>query len=289
MAKILKRLSLLPMSIEILKVSFVTHEVTVSVAERALQVTQIGKQVNGLRKWGGKVSSRAKSLVKKWKQLIPEAEDTQKKHAASPEVRSRLEASTSMEPRVGHEPRKLREGHELKEGHGPRMELGEGGGSMNSLRAEPVNLAGMRSGGAAGGGRSRLTVATAPVICIDSGDSEDSVVDITRATTSLQESKRNNHRRNKDKKRKKTAEHQTMDEFSRALEVPVLNRVTDSRHEVHPLSRDSRSQRESEQEDVLIVGQSYSPPVRREISPARPPHSSVGRKRKGVNLVCRCL
>lgn len=39
------------------------------------QVTEVGRQVNGLRKWGGgKVSGRAKTLVKKWKQLLPESD-----------------------------------------------------------------------------------------------------------------------------------------------------------------------------------------------------------------------
>ena len=40
------------------------------------KATQIGKQVNNLRKWQGKVSSKAKSLVKKWKQLLPDATET---------------------------------------------------------------------------------------------------------------------------------------------------------------------------------------------------------------------
>lgn len=221
------------------------------------------------------MSSRAKSLIKKWKQLIPEVEDAQQKHAASPEVRSRLEESASisesrMESSVGHGSKM-----ESRIGHGSRMELGEGGGSVNSLRPEAGDVAARRSGG----GRSRLAAAQAPVICIDSGDSEDSVVDVTTATTSLQEPKRNHHR-NKDKKRKKNSEHQIMDEFSRALEVP------DSQHEVHPLSRDSRSRREAEQEDVLIVGQNYlASQVMRERSPATAPHregSSVVRKCKGV-------
>lgn len=52
--KILKRLSLIPMTLE------------------TLQATGIGKQVNGLRKWEGLVGETARQLVKKWKQLIPE-------------------------------------------------------------------------------------------------------------------------------------------------------------------------------------------------------------------------
>ena len=36
-----------------------------------IQETRIGKDVNALRKWEGKIGERAKKLVKKWKELLP--------------------------------------------------------------------------------------------------------------------------------------------------------------------------------------------------------------------------
>ena len=40
-----------------------------------IQVTHIGKEVNGLRKWDGEVGEKAKTLVRKWKQLLPDSEN----------------------------------------------------------------------------------------------------------------------------------------------------------------------------------------------------------------------
>ena len=42
-------------------------------------MTHIGKEVNSLRKWEGDVGVKAKTLVKKWKQLLPDADSPQKK------------------------------------------------------------------------------------------------------------------------------------------------------------------------------------------------------------------
>ena len=338
------------MSIEILKVPAVPgvwYEVSSCVP---LQVTQIGKDVNSLRKWGGgKVSSRAKALVKKWKQLIPEAEDAQQRHAAvSPDLRSRLDTDmptaepsgfrmegydTGIGPREGHgsriEPREghgsriepsegcgsriesnegygSREGHrsrkepregrglrmESREEHGSRMEKREADRSMNQrLPAASQNSASFSDavlgwdGPAVGNGRltgdgssksregkCRTSRIGAPVICIDSGDSEDSVVEVTRSTAPTKEQKK----RKKDKKRRKSG-----DRHETNLEE---HNVTGDCKELHPLSRDSRSRREPEQDDVMVVGQNYAASVvasevRRERSPAL--QSGVGMKRKG--------
>ena len=40
-----------------------------------IQVTHIGKEVNSLRKWDGEVGEKAKALVRKWKQLLPDSEN----------------------------------------------------------------------------------------------------------------------------------------------------------------------------------------------------------------------
>lgn len=40
-----------------------------------IQITHIGKEVNGLRKRDGEVGEKAKTLVRKWKQLLPESEN----------------------------------------------------------------------------------------------------------------------------------------------------------------------------------------------------------------------
>jgi hypothetical protein len=261
-----------------------------------LQVTQIGKQVNGLRKWGGKVSSRAKALVKKWKQLIPETEvDSPKKHGTDPELRSRLEPSVSMsEPeqsRMKHGyvvlPRKehrseVKSGKSRtapKEGHGSGMESLVPTSSRNSMIPAESFME----------GRSRAAV-RGPVICIDSGDSEGSVVEIPRSTAS-----HHKHKRHKDKKKKRASECQVSDEFSRALEVPRPNTVGGYQREVHPLATDSRSQQTAEeQEDVVLVEQSYAPASqeRRDRSPAAVPPPRPGRKRTGTWVwtdVCSCL
>lgn len=208
--------------------------------------------MNSLRKWGGKVSSRAKSLVKKWKQLIPE--DTQQKHAA--EIGSRL--LSTLESR----------GSGLESGQVEAMRLEYGDLAAQCLREEGrleegrlrVTAGEGRSRVSAGEGRSRVTAgegrlrvsagegrlkvsagegrSRVAAICIDSGeDSECSVIEITPEK---------NHHRIKDKKRKKTSEPQLKDEFARALEVPVeLGRVSSrlGRQEMHPLSRDMRSER----------------------------------------------
>lgn len=283
------------------------------------------------------MSSRAKALVKKWKQLIPEAEGAQQRHVASPEVRSRLETmpepsgfraegyDTKIEPREGHgsrmEPSRSKmesnDGHgsrmELKEGHRSRKELQEGcgrglrmeghgsriekRGTDGSLSQRPASQhsgsitdpvkrlaedgSTVGNGRLVGDGRSksregkcRTSRAGAPIICIDSGDSEDSVVEVTRTTMPSQEQKK----RNKDKKRRK----------SRERHESNLNEcdVTGNHRELHPLSRDSRSQGVPEQSDVMVVGQNYAASVvasqvKRERSPVVAAAASVGMKRKG--------
>lgn len=64
--KILCKLGQLPMSLEL------------------LQVTHIGKQVNGFKKQGGRIGQKAKELVNKWKELIPDKAPSDKKASVHP-------------------------------------------------------------------------------------------------------------------------------------------------------------------------------------------------------------
>lgn len=47
-------------------------------------MTHIGKEVNSLRKWNGEVGDKAKALVKKWKQLLPDSENSSSSSAGTP-------------------------------------------------------------------------------------------------------------------------------------------------------------------------------------------------------------
>ncbi len=123
----------------------------------------------------------------------------------------------------------------------------------------------------------------APVICIESGESEGSVVEIPQPTRPVPK------HRNKGRKRTRVEQAEMNDEFSRALEVPVdLSRVSGGRfgnrhqephpshQEPHPLSRNVRSPWDG---DVVIVEPAH---LARERSPTVPAElQSAAGKRKG--------
>lgn len=205
----------------------------------------------------------------------------QQKHVTSPKLGSRLETRTTSKGGYGM-------GSRDQGSH--RSEYGDLAGSCSGREGKSQVAVGERSWVPAEE-RSRES-ARVPVICIDSGDSDGSVLEATPAAQ-LED----NHHRSKGKKKKKTSHHQK-DEFSRALEMPVkLSRVLGRsgqklRQEMHPLCADSRQPREFEEEDVLITGTSAAPAslVRGEngraaamVTPG--PHgqaSGAGRKRKGA-------
>ena len=47
-----------------------------------IQATHVGKEVNSLRKWDGEVGEKAKALVRKWKQLLPDSESASTSHSS---------------------------------------------------------------------------------------------------------------------------------------------------------------------------------------------------------------
>lgn len=192
------------------------------------------------------MSSRAKALVKKWKQLLPESEESQETLLAGG-------ASAGLELRTGND------------GH----------------------ISGNRRG---------HTQMSVPVIQIESGDSEGSVVDITR-TMGAHLNKTCHKEKERKHKRRSSQEHREKESFSRALEMPSSHKVSgsgqsnrehveDRHHHVNP---NASSLRRIELGDVVFTGTSHNhepATVRkgtRDKSPASAQRdATIGVKRKGL-------
>lgn len=89
-----------------------------------VQATHIGKDVNSVRKLGGHIGEKAKSLVKKWKKLVPSATPTN--HQSRVDGRSDLMQSI---PEVTPPP------HSTKQ---PRLMAEEEGSFSRALQLTPV-------------------------------------------------------------------------------------------------------------------------------------------------------
>ena len=150
------------------------------------QVTQIGRQVNQLRKWkGGRVSGRAKALVKQWKQLLPEEGESEGVSCSS--VESSVVGSDSNDAQLTCVAGRL------------------GGPGMAPRRLEHHHS-------------SRGVSMEVPMIHVESGeDSEASVVEITKP---VGHAKKSRHR-DKDRKKRSEYEHEEKASVSRTFEMSL--------------------------------------------------------------------
>ena len=211
------------------------------------------------------MSGRAKALVKKWKQLLPDAQDS----------------------------------HPACESAGQRSygELSAGQRSYEELRTEGHNLAmrGLEEEDYTGG----VTLAR-PTIRVESGESgggNSSAMDVISTAMSTPHSHKKHHKDKEKKKKKKKSSLEQYDDgsFSRALEVPL--KVHGSRHKKEREERamSGGSPRKSEESEVMVLGVTpgHRPEQTRKLIKERSPvptsklvtapaQSTAGVKRKGV-------
>ena len=210
---------------------------------------------------GGKVGSRAKSLVKKWKQLIPEADAVQHSQGTI----SAGEQASLPDERGGPG-----SGHHFTD-FGTRMEMRMECGTGTGIRAEPVASGGsvgerrgkyvadvesergdiVAGGGECGSTRGDVWQRKAPAICIDSADSEASVVEVPAPSHPQSHHHRSSRKKKKKRKRSESGD-VVMDDFSKALEMPVDVRRTSASHSA---SARKAQQRDSRPHPPLQGGQ----------------------------------
>ena len=187
------------------------------------------------------MSSKAKSLVRKWKQLLPESEDAhQNHHSSSPAEMELIPAGMELVPA----------GMDVTRGSARKVE-----------RRKDLDM-------------------SLPVIHIESGDSDVSVMEVTKK-----------HSESRRRKKKLRTSNLVEDEFSKALEVPLqYNKVSSSnslRSSSNPQCSSSNSQysssnpqhsskdnRPQQMGDVVVTGTSHRK-VRREESPADVVHPEL--------------
>lgn len=182
------------------------------------------------------MSSKAKSLVKKWKRLLPESEDAHQNHSPA-----------GMEP--------------ITAGMEPIPDLVTRGLARKVESREDLGV-------------------SFPVIHIESGDSDVSVMEVTK-------------KHSENRRRKKRTSNLVDTEFSRELDVPLqYNKVSSSDSSSNPQRSSNNPQHSSrdngpqEMGEVVVMGTSHRK-VRREESPAAmvhpEPHKDVSTpmKRKG--------
>ncbi len=233
------------------------------------KVTQIGRQVNKLRKWkGGKVSSRAKALVKQWKQLLPEAE--------SEEANTSVESITGAQLTYGAEglelPDSSASGYHHHSGSRRLDHHSESGGLDHHLRTVGMPV---------------------PVVHVESGgDSEASVVEIPQPAGQGHSHSKSRHHKDKGKRKKRKraeCEDGKGEEVFRMFEMSLepgsgggCSVSGGGKRRGH--SQHRTSARNESDDDVLLVGTTEARKRMRSKSPAVLPVGGVRERSPGLPL-----